>query len=170
MRNATLITAGLATVAIGVLGGMAADPVPRVPAEADWRARYRMMAAVGQANLPEDNFTTASAASEPSWPYVMPGLSRVRSFVSEVRLLPEVSENLPLERALPGELPPDPWVRELPAPDGRAAVADALARTGGIAQAPVAAVAAVAQAAAAEAVQPLSETTGETAPMRGEGP
>lgn len=44
MQNVTLILGGIASCAVGVLGGIAADPTMRQPEWPDWRERYRAMA------------------------------------------------------------------------------------------------------------------------------
>ena len=138
MRNATLVMSGLAAIGAGIAGGIATHPVPKIPAELDWRQKYRATAQA-QPQPVVDDFGYGGAA----WPYGLPPLVRARFYAD---LAPPVDIDVPtppLER----RLPEDPWRPDFArsaapeqTPDmheqqdqaGRAAVADALAHTEGM--------------------------------------
>lgn len=61
MQNVTLILGGIASCAVGVLGGIAADPTMRQPEWPDWRQRYRAMAsAPARENVGASEFRPAT--------------------------------------------------------------------------------------------------------------
>lgn len=137
MRTATLMMTGFAAVAAGVAGGLATHPVPKIPAEVDWRQRYRAVPRAEPAPIMDE------ASYSGSWLYGLPPVAMARLYA---RPLPPVDLDVPTP-ALEHALPQDPWRPDArsggepqfadndaqPAEDqdaaGRAAVAAALAQT-----------------------------------------
>jgi len=117
----------VAALALGVLGGLAADPEMKPVAENDWRERYRGRAAA-PAPAPDYGYGYG-------WGYGLIG-PRAAEFVSAVRYPweeegPAADEWLAETEPAPPEVPLDADAMLERSP-GAAAVADALARTEGI--------------------------------------
>lgn len=125
MRTITLVLTGAATLGTGLLGGLASNPVPKVPRETDWRARYRTAAA-----SPGPAPVLYADTVWPDAPYGMAGLGRTPLYAPAAPIRPDLGPLPPLERAGGADALLDPRTRPPALTEaGRAAVAAALATT-----------------------------------------